>query len=320
MCNRVCFYRPEVSTRSLVKFPEWSALRSIEAIILAERNQEIKLLREQCTQLTKQNQGLYEVLSEAQHNYEWMSDLHDKAAAENSSAQRAQEAQQRRHASVFKSLHSSTSPALAKVEEWLCKHQTEVSIGQRLEIPVLCLRWTHASIHSKMMFGHGGHEASSIFQLVDELQRGSKEPSDILECLDVAPHDGKFFCLSNRRLTALSMHQALHRDCMVKAWCRIVSSDTQKFKDANTTQNEGFGIGTRDGESQHFGAPLFNRGAYVVHELEQLAGRHVDEDLSGLMERLRLRPSEKEFDAQSLTISELSQTPLPAKTLGKRPK
>ena len=31
---------------------------------------------------------------------------------------------------------------------------------------------------------------------------------------------------------------------------------------------------TRDGESQHFGAALFNRGEYALHELDLLAQRH----------------------------------------------
>ena len=31
---------------------------------------------------------------------------------------------------------------------------------------------------------------------------------------------------------------------------------------------------TREGESQHFGSPVFNRAAYVIHELEQVAKRH----------------------------------------------
>ena len=53
-------------------------------------------------------------------------------------------------------------------------------------------------------------------------------------------------------------YAALHRDRTVKARCRICSSDTQKFEEANSTTNEGHGIETRDGESQHFGAPLFH--------------------------------------------------------------
>ena len=40
-----------------------------------------------------------------------------------------------------------------------------------------------------------------------------------------------------------------------------------------TTTSEGLGVETRDGEasvSQHFGAPLFQRGEYARHELAQI--------------------------------------------------
>ena len=33
--------------------------------------------------------------------------------------------------------------------------------------------------------------------------------------------------------------------------------DTEKFEEANSTENCGLGVNTRDGDSQHFGAPLF---------------------------------------------------------------
>ena len=63
----------------------------------------------------------------------------------------------------------------------------------------------------------------------------------------------------------------------VKAWCEICSDDTEKFESANTTTNDDLGVKTRDAwesESQHFGAPLFQRGKYVRHEMDQLAQRH----------------------------------------------
>ena len=71
------------------------------------------------------------------------------------------------------------------------------------------------------MFGHG-EDDESIFKLVDQLQRGDIRASDINEPLDVAQHDGMFCSISNRRLTALMMYQALHRDVEVKLWCEIL--------------------------------------------------------------------------------------------------
>ena len=49
-----------------------------------------------------------------------------------------------------------------------------------------------------------------------------------------------------RRLTALMMYQALHRERPVKAWCKICHWDTQKSEEANSTTNEG-GAGGRPG-------------------------------------------------------------------------
>lgn len=103
------------------------------------------------------------------------------------------------------------------------------------------------------------------------------------------------------------MYQSLHRDYCIKAWCIIVSDDTEKFDEANDTNNEGLGIEFRSGECQHFGAPLFKRGEYVLHELTHLQQRHQDvEEMNALFAKLRVRASAKEVDGVSLTISDSS--------------
>ena len=138
-----------------------------------------------------------------------------------------------------------------------------------------------------MMF----RDEESIFKLVDKLQRGERAPGGIHEPLDVAPHQGMYCSLSNRRLTALMMYQALHRDVCVKAWCRICNDDTEKFEEANSTRNRGLGVDTRDGDSTHVGAPLFLRAEYVLHELNDLAARRdYSQHLDGLLQQLRARP------------------------------
>ena len=86
------------------------------------------------------------------------------------------------------------------------------------------------------------------------------------------------------------MYQALRRERLVKAWCKICNWGTQKFEEANSTTNEGLGVDTRDGESQNFGAPLFQRGLYALHELDGVMHRHPDEEqLRDLVARLRTR-------------------------------
>ena len=64
-----------------------------------------------------------------------------------------------------------------------------------------------------------------------------------------------------------------------------------------STTSEGIGIEVRPGKSQHFGAPLFQRGEYAMHELSQLAQRHDDDSgLSEIVSKLRTRPSLREAD------------------------
>ena len=70
--------------------------------------------------------------------------------------------------------HAEMFPAMGQAEEWMLKHRDfTFPINQRLEVPMLCLRWTHDCINHKMMFGEDG----SIFKLVDQLQRGNKGQS-----------------------------------------------------------------------------------------------------------------------------------------------
>ena len=66
--------------------------------------------------------------------------------------------------------------------------------------------------------------------------------------------------------------------------------DTEKFEEANSTENCGLGVNTRDGDSQHLCAPLFQRAEYALHELNAVATRHVeDEALASLLHRLHPR-------------------------------
>ena len=70
------------------------------------------------------------------------------------------------------------------------------------------------------------------------------------------------------------MYQSLHRDRIAKARCRICSSNTEEFDTKYKTVNQGLGVDVRDGDAQHFGAALFQRGEYVMHELGDLAERY----------------------------------------------
>ena len=64
----------------------------------------------------------------------------------------------------------------------LYEHQDPPPEKQHLKISVLCLRWSHSCINSKMMFGQGGIDGESIFKLVDLLQRISAMDNSSLRC------------------------------------------------------------------------------------------------------------------------------------------
>ena len=202
-------------------------------------------------------------------------------------------------------------PILAQVEAWLSAHQKPLEVGQHLKVPVLCLLWTHYDINKHMMFGHGNEDNDSIYKLVDQLLRGTTTPNDIeepLEIVDFRGADGRreIYSLSNRRLTALHMYQALRGNEMVEAFCVVRSQDSEKFNRSWTTTTGGLTIQPRDGISLNFGAPLFQRGDAVLHELQNLEERNHDNRTRALLDHLKTRPSIRERDGVSLTLTRTS--------------
>eukprot|EP00747_Dinoflagellata_sp_TGD_P150832 gnl/TRDRNA2_/TRDRNA2_177152_c1_seq5.p1 gnl/TRDRNA2_/TRDRNA2_177152_c1~~gnl/TRDRNA2_/TRDRNA2_177152_c1_seq5.p1 ORF type:complete len:128 (-),score=22.58 gnl/TRDRNA2_/TRDRNA2_177152_c1_seq5:72-455(-) len=104
------------------------------------------------------------------------------------------------------------------------------------------------------------------------------------------------------------MYQSLHRARVVKAWRRSCSSDTAEFETKYKTENQGLGIDVCNGESQHFGAALFQRGEYAMHELDDLAERHAaDVEFARNIAKIRTRHSAREPDGCSLTLTQASQ-------------
>ena len=94
--------------------------------------------------------------------------------------------------------HAEMFPAMGQAEEWMLKHRDfTFPINQRLEVPVLCLRWTNDCINRKMMFGEDGSISSWWTSCSATTSKG---PGDIHQPLDFAQHKA----ISNRRLTALA--------------------------------------------------------------------------------------------------------------------
>jgi len=277
---------------------------------VAELKHQLEMKDRDFAELSVRSQELLQENIQLRHNYELMSGWHDEAVQKKGAAMQKLKANQVQKTKEMNSLAEEWSclyPAAAEAMMWLKEHRESLRPGQRVEIPVLCLRWTHDDINSKMMFGHGGKDDESILKLFDQLQRGNKQASQINAPLDVAQYSGKLCSLSNRRLTALMMYQGLHRDACVKAWCKIVSCGTEKFDDANSTQTDGLSIRVRNGESQHFGAPLFQRGEYALSQLADVSQRHPEApDVSRLVTQLRIKRSVREPDGCSLTLTQAS--------------
>lgn len=232
-------------------------LRALEA-----RNAELEALleeaRSECSQLREANAHAQKELEHVRDNCAWFAAELDKA--KESTRVRNKTKSDPRPSGVGVSLpqHSlKCFPVLRDVEDWLCDNRDLLQVGSLVRIPVLALRWTHGDINYGMVFGHGDHAGLSILKLFDELQRGVKSPLEIQRPIDVVESKGMMFALSNRRLTALMMYQSLHRDRLVRPWCRICSSTSAKFIAAMNSKIEGLGVETRPGISQHLGRLLF---------------------------------------------------------------
>ena len=92
-------------------------------------------------------------------------------------------------------------------------------------------------------------------------------------------------CSAGRRRTSRTLLDELHMDCRTRSstslapasylrafflvhfgvYLWITSSDC-----ARNTLNDGLGVDTREGESQHFGSPVFNRAASMMHMANKL--------------------------------------------------
>merc|ERR1711988_203131 len=118
------------------------------------------------------------------------------------------------------------------------------------------------------------------------------------------------FSQSNRRLTGLMAYQSWHRDILVEAICRIRRSDTDKFVSSLTTHNDGLGIEVRIGESKQWGHPLFDHGSGTYSYLTEVEARSFEHshiaDLTKVLDHIKTRPSERDGDAFSLTLTQTS--------------
>lgn len=123
----------------------------------------------------------------------------------------------------------------------------ELALGEKLDLPVLCLRWGRHVIGGSAVFdGLGGKQgdALSSVELLEEMQYGDRLPEETP--LAIVQHEGRPYCVSERIFGALLMYQALHWDEVVYARCQVAldpsSNEWQRFF---TTENGGLGVETR---------------------------------------------------------------------------
>mmetsp|Transcript_1148 Transcript_1148/g.1942 ORF Transcript_1148/g.1942 Transcript_1148/m.1942 type:complete len:415 (-) Transcript_1148:269-1513(-) len=146
-------------------------------------------------------------------------------------------------------------------------------------VPVLDLRFTHDTIGPNAQFS----DERSLYEAFDHLQRKALHPADFNEPLDVCYKDGIYWSMSNRRLVALLMFQALHRNETIYAECILRSTTWKKgkFKKACTTKNKGLGIEWRvpksgekepriSGEPKHYNQPIFDAEYRSYSKIQEL--------------------------------------------------
>lgn len=171
---------------------------------------------------------------------------------------------------------SSIYPALHKVVRWVEQGGLDKLTPGKLEkIPVLALRWAHDHIASNACF----YDGRSVFYALNELIRGQRLPDHWSkengrpDPPDVILFEGRLHvATANRRLTVLSMFQALNRSDMMSVSCNIRSIDEPRWRDkllgnsngwqpALTTKSNGLDMkfgGRRNAVALHCGFNLFD--------------------------------------------------------------
>lgn len=115
-------------------------------------------------------------------------------------------------------------PILEEANKWAEEHRRVNLVGQRVLIPVLCLRCASgSSVTFESLVGEG----PLLNKLLEDLRGCMEAPFNVYEPLTVTQSCNKLHSSSNLRLAVLLMYQALHRETLVKAWC-VVRSHSPK--------------------------------------------------------------------------------------------
>lgn len=111
-------------------------------------------------------------------------------------------------------------------------------MSQHYLIHISDLRFISATIGPDAQFDNG----RSIVQLFHKFQRGDLKPDSLEEPLNVVYFEEKLWSQNTRRLVALKLFQALHREQHIVVRCIINIIPLFEFQLLKTTRNEGLGI------------------------------------------------------------------------------
>ena len=131
----------------------------------------------------------------------------------------------------------------------------------------------HDCIDARMCFKHGAHAGHSVYQLVDELWRGVRLPTEIVN--EAVLHQGLYYNLCNRRTVALHMFQALRRDKLFFTKAVVHDDSHPKFRPERAFRTENMGLGKAPnpkwmGEdvAEHDGCPMWSNAKTATMKLK----------------------------------------------------
>ncbi|CAE7686907.1 unnamed protein product [Symbiodinium sp. CCMP2456] len=138
----------------------------------------------------------------------------------------------------------------------------EVGTGRVVLVPVWCLGWAQARVHSQMTFTSGDYKDRSVYELFHDLASGRLKPEDI-EPLDVMVDGAKLLIMrGSRRGAMLSSLQGMCRHKTVFAPCRLFDRTDPRISNRLHALDSSFnGVGLQmhghQPEAWHMNKPLF---------------------------------------------------------------
>eukprot|EP00435_Cladocopium_sp_Y103_P043640 s1868_g12.t1 len=224
------------------------------------------------------------------------------------------------------SAFEASAPAFIQAAEWVRTElpkliEADFWQWRQVDIPILALRFTHASVNASLAFGDS-HEnkQENILKLFDQMFRNRVRPDELEHTCVKLPQslDDKKGIRSrnNRRLLALRALQSCRLDTCITVPCKVYSHSyymhNEKFRswfDNGDDGVSGWTIRSREGKSHHRGVQAFNNADAAIKGLKNLAMRREQAgsndrtfSLAELCENLKKRPVGWDWEEETLTL------------------